>query len=204
MSGPRITSPEEFKRFVPYVDGLRAAGQSWEDVAKALDGRIIVGQGDPPPTAEGVRRLYKEAKATKEVRPLQLAKDALYSIKYKNDKQREVWLSLMEKNTDPYGNAVCLYALRYGSLMERAITKLGWTLEEAAEKYLHLAHKGIGGGLSGAQANYAIKMLAQCWVHGDQFRRWWNNRSLDPEDAEKANATDNGIAQTHLLSIGGA
>ena len=119
-------------------------------------------------------------------------------MKFKNEEQKEIWGSIIKANTDGYGMAVCKYAIQWATMMEQLIDN-DIALPDAAEETRYSAARGLG--LTIAQANFATKMLSQCWKYGEELRDWYNKKYLSKEDYEKAKE-EGSIVQTHLFSIG--
>lgn len=77
---------------------------------------------------------------------------------------------LVEINKDPYSRRCVTYAEDWGRLMQAEMAK-GKALKDIAEPTSHQADTdGITGFMYGA----AVSMLAECWVHGEELRRWHN------------------------------
>ena len=74
----------------------------------------------------------------------------------------------------------------------------GEPLESIADDCSHVADdEGITGFMYGA----AVSMLAQCWIHGEQLRRWHNLKTQLGNEGERANESG-GVLNPALLSIG--
>lgn len=78
------------------------------------------------------------------------------------------WTRWVEANTDPYGRAAIVYAARWMIYMEKEISK-GKSVAEAAKKTQHEADLE---GISGAMQSAASSVVAECWLHGDEFKEW--------------------------------
>lgn len=102
---------------------------------------------------------------------------------------------LKEAGEDPYGKAVSTVAARWGELMESQVEKgihvdgVAWVLFKTAN---------IGVGLSGFQAGCAVKMLTDCWAHGEALRVWWNTFN----NSEALNATPGAVADPSSMDGG--
>ncbi len=108
----------------------------------------------------------------------------------------DAWEEAMLANRDPYGGAVITYAQRWARLMQVEISN-GKTLEEVASATSHEADlEGITGFMFGA----AVTMLARCWKHGEQLRRWHNLDTQIGNEGELANE-NGGVLNPALLSI---
>ena len=114
-----------------------------------------------------------------------------------NKKDPIGWQKFVEMNDDPYGKACVDYAERWADLMEVKLV-LGEKLETVAEKTSHDADTdGITGFMYGA----AVSMLALCWEHGEELRRWHNLATQLKDEGEKANLSG-GVLNPALLVIG--
>jgi hypothetical protein len=85
-------------------------------------------------------------------------------------KNTELYESSKSKNTDGYGSGIFRYAEKWANLMEEKISA-GEELKNIADKTSHEADtEGITGYMYGA----AVSILAQCWEHGEELRKWHN------------------------------
>jgi hypothetical protein len=106
------------------------------------------------------------------------------------------WQEWVDSNKDPYGKGVIDYAKRWADLMEKKMAD-GELLEDIADDTSHEADtEGITGFMYGA----AVSVLASCWEHGDQLRRWHNLKTQIGNEGEKANEGD-GVLNPALLNI---
>jgi predicted Ser/Thr protein kinase len=55
-------------------------------------------------------------------------------------------------------------------------------------------------GMSGASYGYAVEVLAQCWIHGEQLRRLHNSRYQLGNEGDKANESG-GVLNPAMLCI---
>ena len=109
-------------------------------------------------------------------------------------RDEEGWKELSELNKDCIG--IMNYAERWARLMEGRMAH-GSTLEECANEASHLADNE---GMSGASYGYAVGVLAQCWIHGDQLRRWHNLKYQLGNEGDKANESG-GVLNPAILCI---
>lgn len=108
------------------------------------------------------------------------------------------WQSFVETNSNPYGAGCVRYAEQWARVMQTKI-EAGARLEDIAKESSFEANtEGITGFMYGA----AVSMLSQCWVHGEQLRRWHNLTSQIGREGEKANASG-GVLNPALLNISG-
>lgn len=104
------------------------------------------------------------------------------------------WQEWVDSNTDPYGSAIIRYAERWANRME-AMMSGGVALADCAKEQSHLADtEGVTGFMYGA----AVSVLASCWVHGEELRRWHNLDTQIGTEGEKANASG-GVLNPALL-----
>lgn len=109
----------------------------------------------------------------------------------------EGWAKARAANTDPYGNAVMVYAERWADLMEAKMAA-GETLEAVAEPTSREADtEGITGFMYGA----AVATLAKAWAHGEALRRWHNLDIQLGTEGERANESGT-VLNPALLRIG--
>jgi hypothetical protein len=85
-------------------------------------------------------------------------------------KDQQKWDECVRVNKDPYGEAIVKYAAKWGDLMEIEISN-GKVLEEIAKDTSHTADEE---GITGFMYGCAVQILAECWSHGDDLRRWHN------------------------------
>lgn len=108
-----------------------------------------------------------------------------------------IWNDWKKDNQEPYGKAIIDYAERWANLMEKEMYN-GVPLEDIAEKTSHDADaEGITGFMYGA----SVLVLASCWEHGEQLRRWHNLATQIHHEGEKANETG-AVLNPALLNIG--
>jgi hypothetical protein len=111
-------------------------------------------------------------------------------------KDEATWNRCVEVNSEPYGKAAVDYAEAWANLMETKMSE-GKELEDIADSSSHDADTdGITGFMYGA----AVSMLAQCWEHGEQLRRWHNLKTQIKDEGAKAN-TEGGTLNPALLNI---
>ena len=80
-----------------------------------------------------------------------------------------------DKNDDPYGRACFTYAERWAEMLEKLIENsdksVAQIFEESASK---LSHDADVEGITGFMYGMAVKILAACWEHGEELRKWHN------------------------------
>lgn len=93
---------------------------------------------------------------------------------------REGWKKSRKANSDGYGSAALDYAEGWAKLMQMEIAK-GKTVAQCYES----TQEGLGFlGITGFQFGCAVSVLAQTWKHGEELRKFHNNRYGVSEDKE--------------------
>lgn len=111
---------------------------------------------------------------------------------------QDFWDKGIVANQDPYGNRCFTYARDWADLMEPRIAN-GDKLEDIAESTSHQADTdGITGFMYGA----AVWILSQCWIHGEQLRKWHNLTTQLGDEGEKANNVPGRVLNPAILNIG--
>ena len=109
----------------------------------------------------------------------------------------ECWQKCVNANNDGYGSCCVRYAEKWARLMQVRIAS-GETVAECAEELSHIADdEGITGFMYGA----SVSMLAKCWKHGEELRRWHNKETQIGSEGDTAN-DNGGVLNPALLSIG--
>jgi hypothetical protein len=112
-------------------------------------------------------------------------------------KNVEAWQEWVDSNTDPYGEAVIIYAERWANLMESKMEE-GAELEDIAK---NTSHEADTDGITGFMYGAAVQVLSQCWEYGERLRKWNNLDIQISNEGEKANE-DGGTLNPALISIG--
>lgn len=99
------------------------------------------------------------------------------------------------KNQDGYGAAIFRYAERWADLMEKAVAD-GKRLVDVADA---LSHEADSEGISGFMHGTAVSILAQCWQHGEELRRWHNIQTQIGHEGEAANLKESAVLNPALL-----
>ena len=109
----------------------------------------------------------------------------------------EVWDEWVRNNDDGYGSGIIRYAARWAHAMEAEI-KAGKALPDVAKQLSHDADlEGITGFMYGA----AVQVLASCWEHGEELRRWHNLSTQIRHEGERANQ-EGGVLNPAVLRLG--
>jgi len=102
---------------------------------------------------------------------------------------KKEWNDWKDKNNDPYGKCCCDYAEGWAKLMQVEIAK-GKTVKDCAEETsFQLGFYGITGFMYGC----AVSMLAKCWKHGEELRKWHN---------KEYNHEGEGVVNPAVMTIG--
>ena len=102
------------------------------------------------------------------------------------------------KNDDPYGGACFVWAETWANLMEVRISN-GDEIVAMAEETSHESSKGEG--YTGFMYGMAVSILSECWIHGEELRRWSNLDIQIGDEGERANE-EGGVLNPALLNIG--
>lgn len=109
-------------------------------------------------------------------------------MKILNGKEKE-YQDWKDKNNDPYGGATFRYAENWANLMEEKLHN-GEKLIDVADK---TSHEADTEGITGFMYGCAVSILSQCWLYGEQLRKW-HNKEYDYEG--------DGIVNPAILTIG--
>ena len=100
------------------------------------------------------------------------------------------------KNTDPYGGECFRYAEAWAELLEAKLAQ-GLALADFASA---ASHEADTSGITGFMHGMALGILAKCWVHGEELRRWHNTFSQLNNEGEKANESG-GVLNPAVLTV---
>ena len=107
-------------------------------------------------------------------------------MRVKNQERYENW---KKSNVDPYGVAIFEFAETWATLMEEQIEK-GEKLEDIAGK---LSHEADEDGITGFMYGAAVSILSECWIYGEDLRRWHN---------KDYGYVGNGVVNPAVITIG--
>lgn len=111
-----------------------------------------------------------------------------------NQKDYDSWKAV--NSGDDYSARIFSYAEDWANMMEAKMAN-GEKLEDVAHQTSRDADTdGITGFMYGA----AVAVLAHCWKHGDQLRRWHNLKTQLGNEGEKANESG-GVLNPALLKL---
>jgi hypothetical protein len=100
-------------------------------------------------------------------------------------------------NTDGYGAAIFKVAEQWANIIETKISQ-GKKISEIAQTSFGEADDE---GLTGFMYNAAVAILAKCWIHGEELRKWHNLDCQIGNEGEKANQ-EGGVLNSAILKIG--
>lgn len=110
-----------------------------------------------------------------------------------------LWRNQVEINQgDGYSKAVVDYAERWARLMQAHLAEGSALVDIAAED----SHTADVDGITGFQYGCAVQILAQCWAHGEELRRWHNKETQIGDEGERANESG-GVLNPAMLVVGG-
>lgn len=110
--------------------------------------------------------------------------------------KEQVYADWRAKNSDPYGGACFTYAETWANLMELGLSQ-GEKISDIAKQ---LSHDADTEGITGFMYGMAVSILSQCWVHGEELRRWHNIDTQIGNEGEKANE-NGGVLNPAILNI---
>lgn len=146
---------------------------------------------------DGITKRFLAAKDAQELKERELAAILATAPAVLSLVDPARWQDWLAKQSDPYGQAIFRYADKWARIMEARMA-YGEKLEDCADKASHLADdEGITGFMYGA----AVSTLAQCWIYGEQLRRWHNIKMQVRDEGERANDSG-GVLNPALLTIG--
>lgn len=95
----------------------------------------------------------------------------------------KTWNECKENNRDPYGVRCVRYAEEWARLMQTRISN-GETVASCAEELSRLADDGD---IMGFMYVASVSVLAKCWKHGEELRRWHNKETQIGTEGDAAN-----------------
>lgn len=109
-----------------------------------------------------------------------------------------LWERGVQNNQDPYGNAVYQYASEWATRMEAALAA-GETVAQCAKR-CSFESNDEGCGITVFQYGCVISVLAHCWLHGEELRRWHNLDAQLCDEGERANESG-GVLNPAILNL---
>ncbi len=99
-----------------------------------------------------------------------------------------------DKNNDAYGRACFTFAERWAEMMEKEIeNSTDHPLNVISENAKRLSHKADTEGITGFMYGFAVNILSQCWVYGENLRKWHN---------KEYNYVGDGVVNPAVITIG--
>jgi hypothetical protein len=117
-------------------------------------------------------------------------------MQFKNEKEKD-WLEGRANNTDPYGNAIFIFAEKWADLMEKHIRNGKILTSDDIKKYSNDADEE---GITGFMYGRAVAILANVWLYGNELRKWHNRDTQINHEGDKAN-DNGGVLNPALLHI---
>lgn len=122
---------------------------------------------------------------------------------FRKDFDTVKWDESVEANQDPYGNAILRFASEWATRME-AVIPVGSTPDEVVslikEHAKRCRKEADDEGITGFMYGFAVSMLADGWVYGEQLRRWHNIETQLGTEGERANE-QGGTLNPAMLNI---
>jgi hypothetical protein len=118
-------------------------------------------------------------------------------MKFINDEAKAGWELTVTNNQDPYGTAGVGFARAWADEMEKRM-EAGQTLAECAKSASHDVDKDFG--ITGFMYGCAVSILSQCWLHGEELRKW-HNKDLAPKQADAANDKPGAVLNPALVTL---
>jgi hypothetical protein len=152
-------------------------------------------QGEEYRNSDEYKKSERDYREREERRTLMLEEALLSAPETITLKDEDAWKKYVDGNKD--FPSIMHYAERWARLMEGRMSN-GGTLEECADEASHLADSE---GMSGSSYGYAVGVLSQCWIHGEQLRRWHNRSMQIGNEGDEANESG-GVLNPAMLCIG--
>jgi hypothetical protein len=89
--------------------------------------------------------------------------------------KEQTYKDWFDKNDDPYGRCCFEYAEAWANEMERVIST-GAKLVDIADSTSHDVDLRSGFGITGFMYGCAVSILSECWIHGEELRKWHNGQ----------------------------
>jgi len=97
---------------------------------------------------------------------------------------------------DPYSFGTVKYAETWANLMEIELES-GRKLGDIADR---TSHKADTEGITGAMYGFAVGILSEFWVYGEQLRKWHNIKTQFHGEGKEANKSG-GVLNPAFLNI---
>ncbi len=118
-------------------------------------------------------------------------------MQFKNDEMQQTFAwNVNDCKDNSYVAGILRHAERWADLMEARLTENPeLTVADIAEA---TSHEADTEGITGNMYNWAVKILAGVWIHGEDLRQWHNLDVCPSEKGEQANR-DGGIFNSAIL-----
>ncbi len=98
-------------------------------------------------------------------------------MRFLQGKEADFLRGIEVQDGDPYGERCYTYARDWADLMEKELAA-GKSIPQCAEETSRVADTD---GITGFMYGIAVEIISQCWVHGEDLRRWHNAELGEPE-----------------------
>ena len=107
----------------------------------------------------------------------------------------DAWYRWERANTDPYGKACVDTARRVMEILDAGESF------ECHELICRADREVSAGGLTGYMAGAVAKMISECHVRGEEFRRRWNYENQIGTEGDRANETEGAVLNPAILHV---
>lgn len=128
---------------------------------------------------QGLKEFFESTKAEREKLEEEVKQAEFLPFSISN---QDEWDTYVEKNTDPYGKAILLFASTWANLMEKELKDEFNPSDELIDKLANEASDSVGG-ITGFMYGAGVKVLADCWRYGKELNKW-HNKKYGQEDAK--------------------
>ena len=212
--GGNFTAKQELNGVTVLVDGNSDVDLLFRDQQRAQSG-YIDGPVGPHPKSKLSAEDVASDKRISDANEARWAKERAAQKVIQDRKEKEFFAELklcpaMDRDEakwqegikaqkgEGYGLACYTYAEYWARLMQKKMVE-GYKLEAIADECSHKAD--IPCGITGFMYGCAVSIMAHCWKHGEQLRRWHNKETQLGTEGDKANESG-GVLNPALLSIG--
>jgi len=102
-------------------------------------------------------------------------------------RDRKRWKEIVEINSNPIGLRIIKFTEGWARLMQMLMQK-GATLDDCLYEAKDLAD--MDSTLSGGAFGFAVFVLSETWVHGEELRKWHNSHYLRPGEEDPGGVID--------------
>lgn len=113
---------------------------------------------------------------------------------------REKYQAWKDKQADGYGLTCFAFAEQWAELMEEWMDG-GKTIPEMAELASSIVDNRPGFGITGFMHGMAVAILSECWIHGEELRKWHNRDTQLHDEGDKANEEPDAVLNPALIKI---